>query len=170
MSTLASSAHLIGTGFITNEPHSQSQPTSVKFRPLRVSASACASTADRPRTHHHVISPGPGSLYEVLGIQMGASCQEIKTAYRKLARVLHPDVAAKSQNENTAYDFMKLHEAYETLSDPERRADYDRTIFRRRRPLSSPFAVSGVENTMTTSSNSRFCAHSRRTWETDQCW
>lgn len=170
MSTLASSAHLIGPGFITNETHSQSQPTSVKFRPLRVSASACASTAERTRTHHHITSPGPSSLYEILGIQTGATCQEIKTAYRKLARVLHPDVAAKSQNENSAYKFMKLHEAYETLSDPKKRADYDRTLFRRRRPSGSPFAVSGVANTMATSSNSRFCAYSRRTWETDQCW
>lgn len=105
---------------------------------------------------------------------MGATFPEIKAAYRRLARVLHPDVATiNGQNENTAYEFMKVHEAYETLSDPEKRADYDRTLFRQRRPLSSQFSISGLATTMANSPrpNSRFPGYStRRGWETDQCW
>ncbi|CAI0435216.1 unnamed protein product [Linum tenue] len=82
---------------------------------------------------------------------MGASCQEIKSAYRKLARVLHPDVAGE---ESAASEFIELHKAYETLSDPAKRADYDRSLFR---------AASG------SGSGSRSGYTSRR-WETDQCW
>ncbi|CAK7346173.1 unnamed protein product [Dovyalis caffra] len=118
-----SSSPFVGPKFSNNEP--QSPPFRVSFRPFSVSAS-CASTAERPTSHNVT----PTSLYEVLGIQMGATCQEIKAAYRKLARTLHPDVAANGQKEDTAYEFIKVHEAYETLSDPEKRADYDRSLFR----------------------------------------
>ncbi|KAH7567124.1 hypothetical protein ACOSP7_011142 [Xanthoceras sorbifolium] len=173
----SSSAHFIGSRVITGESYSQHPAVSVKFRPLRVSAAAAtceSSTEERTRGYappRHIASPA--SLYEVLGIQMGATCQEIKTAYRRLARVLHPDVAAAESN-TTAYEFMRVHEAYETLSDPEKRADYDRTLFRRqRRPLSSPFAMSGSGVAMATYSSppsSGFSGYTGRTWETDQCW
>ncbi|KAJ0085519.1 hypothetical protein Patl1_09534 [Pistacia atlantica] len=165
LASFSSTTHFFGSNFVGNEAHSH--PVSVKFRRLRVSA-ACATTAERTAPQY-IASPA-ASLYEVLGIQMGATCQEIKTAYRKLARVLHPDVAANRQKEYTAYDFMKVHEAYETLSDPEKRADYDRSLFKRRNPVSSPFAMSGGATTMATSSNSRFSGYTRRSWETDQCW
>ncbi|XP_044510760.1 chaperone protein dnaJ 11, chloroplastic-like [Mangifera indica] len=164
--SFSSTTPFFGSNFVGNEAHSH--PASVKFRPLRISA-ACATTAERAAPQY-IASPA-ASLYEVLGIQMGATCQEIKTAYRKLARVLHPDVAANSHKEVTAYEFMKVHEAYETLSDPEKRADYDRSLFERRRPpVSSPFGMSGVATTMATLSNSRFSCYTRRSWETDQCW
>ncbi|OMO87426.1 hypothetical protein CCACVL1_09069 [Corchorus capsularis] len=139
-----------------------SMPTRVQFRPLRVSA-ACSSTAER--TVSHIASPS--SLYEVLGIQMGATCQEIKSAYRRLARVLHPDVSANGQNNATAHEFIKVHEAYATLSDPEKRADYDRTLlFRTRRS----FAMSASAASMASSAASGFSGYTRRSWETDQCW
>ena len=61
--------------------------------------------------------------YEVLGVQRGASGAQIKRAFRALARELHPDVSASPDSEQR---FREVAEAYEVLSDPERRATYDR--------------------------------------------
>ena len=103
---------------------------------------------------------------------MGATSKEIKTAYRGLARILHPDVAANGQREGTAYEFMRVHEAYETLSDPEKRADYDRSLYRRGRQMGSPFSMSAATTTTmaTGYAAAGFSGHSRQRWETDQCW
>lgn len=96
---------------------------------------------------------------------MGATCQEIKTAYRRLARVLHPDVLAsnggREDSSTAANEFMEVHKAYATLSDPEKRADYDRLLFRQIRP----YAGSVLSSATTYSSG-----YTRRNWETDQCW
>lgn len=59
--------------------------------------------------------------YEVLGVARDASQDEIKKAYRKLARKLHPDYAGADSEEA----FKELSVAYETLSDPEKRQMYD---------------------------------------------
>lgn len=58
--------------------------------------------------------------YEVLGIKKGSSAEEIKKAYRKLAKEHHPD---KGGDENL---FKEISEAYETLSDPSKKENYDR--------------------------------------------
>jgi molecular chaperone DnaJ len=62
--------------------------------------------------------------YEVLGIERGASNGEIKKAFRKLARELHPDVNA--HDPKAEEKFKEAAEAYEVLSDPRRRETYDR--------------------------------------------
>src|SRR5580704_9559902 len=62
--------------------------------------------------------------YEVLGIGRDASEQEIKKAFRQLARELHPDVNA--HDPQAEEKFKEAAEAYEIVSDPERRATYDR--------------------------------------------
>lgn len=64
--------------------------------------------------------------YQVLGINKNATEQEIKTAYRKLARKYHPDVNAGSKKADAEEKFKEINEAYEVLSDPEKRAKYDR--------------------------------------------
>jgi DnaJ-class molecular chaperone len=66
----------------------------------------------------------PRDYYDVLGVQRGASDTEVKKAFRKLARELHPDVNA--HDPEAEEKFKQAAEAYEVLSDPERRQVYDR--------------------------------------------
>jgi curved DNA-binding protein len=60
--------------------------------------------------------------YATLGVERGATDDQIKKAYRKLARKYHPDV---SKEANAEEKFKEVGEAYETLKDPEKRAAYD---------------------------------------------
>src|SRR5579884_1172440 len=62
--------------------------------------------------------------YEVLGVSRDADEATIKKAFRRLARELHPDV--NSHDPDAEEKFKQAAEAYEVLSDPERRATYDR--------------------------------------------
>lgn len=62
-------------------------------------------------------------LYEVIGVSRDASDAEIKKAFRKKARELHPDVNKAPEAED---QFKELNEAYDVLSDPQKRAQYDR--------------------------------------------
>jgi curved DNA-binding protein len=60
--------------------------------------------------------------YQILGVARTATAEEIKKAYRRLARKFHPDV---SKEANAEQKFKELQEAYEVLRDPEKRAAYD---------------------------------------------
>jgi curved DNA-binding protein len=60
--------------------------------------------------------------YEIMGLARDATQDEIKRAYRKLARKYHPDVSKEADSEER---FKELGEAYEVLKDPEKRAAYD---------------------------------------------
>ena len=61
--------------------------------------------------------------YNIMGLSRNANEDEIKRAYRKLARKYHPDV---SKEQNAEAKFKELGEAYEVLKDPQKRAAYDR--------------------------------------------
>ena len=66
---------------------------------------------------------GPDSYYDTLGVPRDADDKEIKKAYRDLARKYHPDVCKEPGAEER---FKGINEAYSVLSDPEKRAQYDR--------------------------------------------
>ena len=63
-------------------------------------------------------------LYDIIGVSRDATDDEIKKAFRKQARKLHPDV---NKSPNAEEEFKELNEAYDVLSDPNKRAYYDRT-------------------------------------------
>src|SRR5262249_4630374 len=66
------------------------------------------------------------TLYHVLGLPEGASHEQVKTAFRTLARRFHPDVNAGS--DAAEQRFKEVSQAYETLADPGARAAYDRAL------------------------------------------
>src|SRR5215211_7032954 len=59
--------------------------------------------------------------YDVLGVSPGAGADEIKRAYRQLARRYHPDISG----DDRAAAFLEVSRAYDVLSNPERRRSYD---------------------------------------------
>jgi curved DNA-binding protein len=63
--------------------------------------------------------------YKVLGVERTASPEEIKKAYRALALKWHPDRHPEKKREEAEREFKRVGEAYEVLSDPEKRARYD---------------------------------------------
>ncbi|CAN1802190.1 Chaperone protein dnaJ 11, chloroplastic [Linum perenne] len=88
------------------------------------------------------------TLYAILKVERTASLKEIKSAYRKLAKVVHPD-----RTNDGGRHFIEIHSAYETLSDPQSREMYDLSLGFRL-PIG---CCSG-----------RFIRTQR--WETDQCF
>lgn len=144
------------------------QPPCLRFRRHKTVAAFTATgahTTETEQLHFRARQMASTvSLYEVLGIPMSASCHEIKAAYRRLARMCHPDVVAINQKETSANEFIKIHSAYSTLSDPDKRASYDREIYRYRpRPYGSSSAAMAT-------AMSGFSGFTSRNWETDQCW
>jgi len=61
--------------------------------------------------------------YDILGISRSSDADEIKRAYRKLARELHPDM---NKAADASEKFNEVQEAYDTLSDSEKKSSYDR--------------------------------------------
>jgi hypothetical protein len=73
---------------------------------------------------------GAKTLYNVLGLPPTCTADEIKKKYRKMAIIVHPD---RCKHPRATEAFQRISEAYETLSDDDQRADYDRSIERPKR-------------------------------------
>ena len=71
----------------------------------------------------------PRDYYDILGITKSATPDEIKKAYRRLARKLHPDLHTDSKKAAMEKSFKELNEAYEVISDEEKRKKYDQYGF-----------------------------------------
>jgi DnaJ-like protein len=87
--------------------------------------------------------PGP-DLYQLLGVPREASREEIAQAWRRRARAEHPDARPGQAGDEAAGRFRALAEAYRVLSDPGRRAAYDRALDRgpaAARPTAVPVPV-----------------------------
>jgi len=85
--------------------------------------------------------PGPDH-YQLLGVARGASREEIAQAWRRRAREEHPDSRPGEAGGEAAGRFRALAGAYRVLSDPGRRAAYDRALGRGRAAAGMPAAVS----------------------------
>ncbi|KAM7527446.1 hypothetical protein LguiB_030856 [Lonicera macranthoides] len=73
----------------------------------------------------YATSPATETFYELLGISETVTLLEIKRAYKQLALKYHPDVSPVDLSEEYTRNFIRVQEAYETLSDPQTRALYD---------------------------------------------
>ncbi|OAY69775.1 Chaperone protein dnaJ 11, chloroplastic [Ananas comosus] len=143
---------------------------SPKFTPLRISPSP-RSLSSPPSPLLSPRAAASSSLYDVLGVSGAATAAEIRAAYRRLALVSHPDASSSA---SAAAEFMRIHAAYATLSDPDERHAYDRRrllLLRPRRPLPPPPPPPRPSSPAFARSPSFPGFHPRRrTWETDQCW
>jgi DnaJ-class molecular chaperone len=72
-------------------------------------------------------------FYKVLGVNQKAGPEKIKRAYRQAAKRYHPDVSPRHEEK-----FREVQEAYDTLSDPDKKALYDREILEKLSPAFSP--------------------------------
>lgn len=98
-----------------------SVPRRVTLRWGRRDPHSLRSTSSRSRA----AAASDGTLYDLLGVPASGSPGDIKKAYKELALKYHPDVSPPDLAAEYTQRFIEVHEAYETLSDPSRRALYD---------------------------------------------
>jgi molecular chaperone DnaJ len=91
-------------------------------------------------------------LYILLGVEREATLEDIKRAYRRLARRFHPDI--NPGDRMAAQRFRQIAEAYETLSDPDRRRRYDAVGMTSEPPLESSFGFEGFDFSITVNTSS----------------
>ncbi|MFS8002931.1 putative DnaJ domain, Chaperone J-domain superfamily [Helianthus anomalus] len=135
------------------------------FRPPPISTRSTSKPYSLKAAFHDVLDANPAvkrpeSLYEVSRVERTATPMEIKTAYRSIAKIYHPDASDFKQQGNSEIDFIEIHNAYATLSDPASRASYDLRWSGRVRGKLGLYTVVGRRQGFFT------C----RRWETDQCW
>lgn len=96
------------------------------LRGWRSCGSGGAAAIAPPRAVMDRVAPrNQPNFYELLGLPQDVALPDIKVAYRQMAKKLHPDVCPPEASKECAVKFIEVQEAYETLSDPRRRALYD---------------------------------------------
>ncbi|KDP39335.1 hypothetical protein JCGZ_01092 [Jatropha curcas] len=124
----ASRFHL-STTIATTPTTLTSKPNPIlRFKP--VSHFSSASFKTKAAVQERIATTIDMSFYELLGIPESGTLLDIKQAYKQLARKYHPDVSPPDRVEEYTQRFIQVQEAYETLSDPRRRALYDRDMAR----------------------------------------
>ncbi|XP_050205877.1 chaperone protein dnaJ 20, chloroplastic-like [Mercurialis annua] len=119
-STKTSSLHPCShLSFTTHLPKSRFPLKTATIPSIKASATAVSDS---------IYVENSQSFYSLLGISETGTHAEIKKAYKQLARKYHPDVSPPGRKEEYTKRFIEVQEAYETLSDPERRALYDRDM------------------------------------------
>lgn len=78
-----------------------------------------------PSSRTRAAARSGGTLYDLLGVPSSGSSGDIKKAFKELALKYHPDVSPPDLAAEYTQRFIEVHEAYEILSDPDRRALYD---------------------------------------------
>lgn len=107
-------------------PSPSSNPNRISFATHFATRSRFGSLKARATINDGFVRPlSEMSLYELLGIPETVTLPEIKQAYKQLARKYHPDVSPPDRVKEYTERFIRVQEAYETLSDPRRRAMYD---------------------------------------------
>ncbi|KAL4571887.1 hypothetical protein LXL04_018654 [Taraxacum kok-saghyz] len=105
--------------FKFNNPHLKL--SQIPIRTTSITTKASASAANTPYVPPSVTE----TLYDLLGISETGTLSEIKQAYKQMALKYHPDVSPPERTEEYTVRFIRVQEAYETLSDPEARSMYD---------------------------------------------
>jgi molecular chaperone DnaJ len=90
-------------------------------------------------------------LYVILGVERSATLADVKRAYKRLARKFHPDI--NPGDRRAAAQFRQIAEAYETLSDPDRRRRYDTTGFAADADGGATFGFEGFDFTISVEGN-----------------
>ncbi|RCV24193.1 hypothetical protein SEVIR_5G064400v4 [Setaria viridis] len=104
-------------------------PRPVALR-LRLRAQGVRRESGGVRTEEQEQETTARTFYDLLGISAEGSPDEVRAAYRRLALKYHPDVSPPGAAAENTRRFIEVQEAYETLSDPSRRASYDRALAR----------------------------------------
>ncbi|KAF3975329.1 hypothetical protein CMV_001399 [Castanea mollissima] len=159
-----------------------------RFSSSKRSVKAYAATATEARPYTSPATVHPASLYEVLKVERTASLTEIKSAYRSLAKMYHPDAMIQqhhhhhhhhqdedkaeieSDSESDGRDFIEIHNAYATLSDPAARALYDLSLGNTTSQFSNQRGPFGFGVGFGFSAPNQTGFYTTRRWETDQCW
>ncbi|GFR52750.1 hypothetical protein Agub_g15349, partial [Astrephomene gubernaculifera] len=90
------------------------------------------------------------TYYDVLGVDATSSVDDIKSAFRRKVKLVHPDVSKSADSDD---EFIRLKEAYDTLTDSRQRAEYDAALARARRRASGARASSSSRGGSSSSSN-----------------
>jgi molecular chaperone DnaJ len=120
---------------------------------LRIAEERCtgALQPQAGRNPHSAIRNIVMDLYVILGLERGATLADVKRAYKRLARKCHPDI--NPGDRMAAAQFRRVAEAYETLSDPDRRRRYDTTGSAAEGDPGATFGFEGFDFTISVGGN-----------------